>query len=105
MITKAEKLRALERWESAISRTEQYSASLQRSMGLQPEGGLITTFAALEKALTEATAELLKDRAAWLYWYWLDNDMGARGLEAGPRGQLREIRCLEDLLWVIEVKT
>ena len=105
MTTKTEKLRALERWESAINSTEKYAATLHRSMGLQSEGGLITAFASLEKALTEATAELLKDRSEWLVWYWLDNNMGARGLDAGPRGKTREIRCLEDLLWVIEVKT
>lgn len=104
MTTKAEKLRALERWESAINNSEKYVATLHRSISLQPEGGLVTAFVSLEKALTAATAELLKDRGEWLDWYRFDNDMGALELDAGPPGKMREIRCLEDLLWVIEVK-
>lgn len=34
----------------------------------------------------------------------LENDMGRKGMEAGPAGQLREIRTIGDLLWVMEVE-
>ena len=104
MTTMAEKLRSLERWESAINSAEQTIATLHRPLGLQPEGGQIMAFVALEKAITKVTAELIGDCAKWLDWYRFENDMGDRALEAGPSGQLRKIRCLEDLLWVIEVK-
>lgn len=97
MTTKAEKLRALKRWESAI-------VALHRTAGLQLKDGQIMALVTLEKAITKVTAELIGDCEKWLAWYQHENDMGARGLEAGPSGQAREIRCLEDLLWVIEVK-
>lgn len=105
MTTKAEKLRALERWESAITKTELAIANMHRSIGLQPDGGLMTILESIANELTKTVAELVGDQKEWLHWYRYQNDMGAHGFKAGPRGQTREIRCLEDLLWVIEVKT
>lgn len=104
MTTMAEKLRILERWESTVTKTDQQMANMHRSIGLQPDGALMTFLASTLDELTKTVAELVGDCSGWLDWYHYENDMGDRALEAGPSGQLRKIRCLEDLLWVIEVK-
>ena len=38
----------------------------------------------------------------WLDWFWLENDMGAKGLKVKKDNDEREIKTLEDLLWAIE---
>ena len=45
-----------------------------------------------------------KDVAEWLDW-WQEMDFGAKAGRAGfPGREMREIRTLEDLLWIIEVR-
>jgi len=38
----------------------------------------------------------------WLSWYWMENDMGANGMQAGYDGKLRKIKNVRDLLRLIE---
>jgi hypothetical protein len=42
------------------------------------------------------------DASGWLAWYWLENDMGNKGMEAGYNGNLKKIRFVDELLELIE---
>lgn len=52
---------------------------------------------------TGAVSKLIGDAHGWLNWFQHENNMGTKGLEAGFDGDLRAIRSVNDLLWLIEV--
>jgi hypothetical protein len=98
-----QKLTALKRWSDIMKRSDDLLAPVIDVLDLRPEGPVTTALWITQDALTKATAELVGDHAEWLNWFAADNELGAKGMEAGPDGQLRSIKTLEDLLWVIEV--
>lgn len=102
-MTPAQKLAALKRWADAIDTGSKHCDALDKAMGLSPESKTRAAFYDLMEALTKATAELVGDTMGNLDWYWMENDMGARGHTAGVVGDMREIRTLDDLLWLVEV--
>lgn len=103
-MTPEQKLAALTRWQEAMERSDVTIDPVVSLLQLQPESPVCDTVWRLQSALTAATADLVGDCGEWLNWYALENDMGRKGMEAGPAGQLREIRTIGDLLWVMEVK-
>lgn len=96
------KLEVLQRWEKAIKQADDHFDALTNLMGIHPEGQTLSAVYAMQDALTKATAELVGDSHEWLVWYWTENDMGARGHQAGPEGCMRPIRSLQDLIWLID---
>lgn len=102
-MTPAQKLAALKRWADAIDTGRKHCDALDEAMGLSPESKTRAAFYDLMEALTKATAELVGGTMGNLDWYWMENDMGARGHTAGVVGDMREIRTLDDLLWLVEV--
>ena len=110
-MTPAEKLAALRAWEahvkaiSAVYEADRIACgALIESPRWEAVYGLLsahTMMVAQAIAPDDATA---RDVAEWLDW-WQELDFGARVREAGIAGQeMREIRTLEDLLWIIEVR-
>ena len=102
-MTQDQKLAALRRWATAIEAGEGMLNPVIELLDLRPEGPITSALWLTQDALTLATAELVGDKAEWLTWFAADNEMGTKAMEAGPVGQLRPIKTLEDLLWVIEV--
>lgn len=96
-----QKLAALTRWQQAMEQADAAIDPVIELLQLQPESPVCGAVWQLQRLLTDMTAELVGDQAEWLDWYAYENDMGRKGLEAGWRDQLREIRTLDDLLWVI----
>lgn len=102
-LDRTQKLAALKRWAEAVEAADQHFDAMVDLMGLEPEGPTLTVVYALQGALTNATAELVGDSVGGtVSWYWLDNDMGRKGMRAGRDGDMREIRTLEDLLWLLD---
>lgn len=110
-MTPAEKLAALHSWESHVKAISSVYEADRLACGADIESprwravyGLLeahTMMVAQAIAPDDATA---KDVAEWLDW-WQEMDFGARSRKAGIAGQeMREIRTLEDLLWIIEVR-
>lgn len=99
----AQKLAVLKRWQEAIQAADEHFDAMCSLMGLQPEGPTFSAIWGLQGALTSATADLLDD-GVWLEWYWLENDMGLGEKKASPaKGvDLRPIKTLQDLLWLLE---
>ena len=42
------------------------------------------------------------DVAGWMSWFILENDYGASALEAGYGGNLKPIKTVDDLLWLMD---
>lgn len=101
-LSKSEKLAVLQRWEKVMSETDIYLTHLNALAGLSTEGGLLAAFLDLMDAYTGNTAKLVGDTEGLLDWYWTENGMGAKGMEAGYDDDERPIRTVEDLLWLIE---
>lgn len=57
----------------------------------------------LQSALTAAYAHMVGDDDGWLSWFAFENHFGSTGKEAGPKGDMRPIRGVPDLLWLLEV--
>lgn len=103
MIDKAKKLAILTRWQKAIEEADANFDPVVEILGLIPESPLIEAFWCTQSVLTDTTSDLLNDGNGWLVWFWLENDMGRKGLEAGTEAEKRPIRTLDDLIWVMEV--
>lgn len=96
-----DKLQALQKWIDAMNHADTHFDQLINLMGLHPEGETLTAVYLLQDALTKSTAELVGDKFEWLIWFWTENAMGAQGMKAGPPDDMRPIKTLEDLLWLI----
>ena len=110
-MTPAEKLAALQAWEAHAKAIFAAYEADRLACGADIESprwravyGLLeahTMMVAQAIAPDDATA---KEVAEWLDW-WQEMDFGAKAGRAGFPGQeMREIRTLEDLLWIIEAR-
>lgn len=102
MIDRARKLTILIVWQNAIKEADAAFDPVVAMLGLTPESRLCQAVWRTQEALTATTSILLNDRESWLGWFWLENDMGNKGLEAGTEAEKRPIRTFEDLIWVME---
>lgn len=103
MIDKAKKIAILIVWENAIKEADANFDPVVDMLSLAPESRLCQAVWRTQEALTKTTSLLLDDGENWLSWFWLENDMGRKGLMAGSEAVKRPIRTLEDLVWVMEV--
>ena len=99
-----QKLAILRRWQDAINRADTLFDPIRRDLGSDPESNLCQSVYGLQEVLTRTTADLLDDGGNWLEWYWLENDLGKKCLDAGKAGNMRSIGNLEGLLEMIELQ-
>lgn len=90
------------RWETERLAMEAQVKALEAISGKNPDAPVLLCLFGLFTAYTEALAELL-DAGDWLSWYWIENDSGAKGHAAGYDDDLRKIRTLDDLCWLVEM--
>ena len=45
--------------------------------------------------------EVVGDKGEHISWFIYDNDMGRCGLEAGVKGNMKPIKTVDDLIWLI----
>lgn len=102
-MTPAEKLAALQRWQAAIERSDALIDPVIMALGLSPESAVSNAVWGLQSAFTREVGAIVGDTGDWLNWHVHENDMGKRGFSAGPGEDLRPIRTLADLLWLIDV--
>ena len=79
-----QKRKRITHWHSDLMQMEETLDKVNSAVGLVPEGDLSHACSCMMSALTLTTAELVNDEADWLDWYWLENEMGKRGFQAGP---------------------
>lgn len=100
-MTHDEMLPILQSWQDTIKTAEADIARVLGPLGLTPESELYNIPWKLMDAYTNAVSAQVGDHAEWLVWYWFDNEMGARKMEAGYNSKLRKIKTLRDLAWLI----
>lgn len=103
MIEKARKLAILTRWQKAIEEADAHFDPVVEMLRLDPENRVCQAVWRTQEVLTATTSDLLDDGREWLGWFWLENDMGSKGLMEGSEAVKRPIRTLEDLIWLMEV--
>ena len=50
-----------------------------------------------------AVSTIIGDKGGWLAWYIFDNLCGKNELEAGREGNVKVIKNIDDLLWLIDL--
>lgn len=100
--TKEQISAALHAWQHTIEQADQRMQPAIDALGLPPESPVWLAVQELQTSLTVMTAAYVNDRCNWLEWFWIENDMGAKGMEAGPTGDVRPIKTLADLRWLLE---
>jgi hypothetical protein len=109
-LTRVQKLDLLSAWFTQYTKAGVATKQLIALFGDIKESPMYETIWQLFDHYTLALRTLLGDIPAepvdaWMHWFCYDNDMGARGLTAGIKGGLKEIKTLEDLLDLIEGST
>jgi len=102
-MTRDEKLAHIQAWHDAMTKADEAIQPVIDALKLCGDDPITNTVWQLQTDLTRAYAALLDDAFESLAWHAAENDMGAKGREAGIGSDLRPIRTAEDLLWLIEV--
>lgn len=98
-----EKLKLLEAWKSAwYDWNTEYTQFTRLTGATIDRCALLNSGWKMFEAYTKATSALVGDDAGWLSWFYLENEMGSKGLRAGIAGQPQRIWTLLDLLSLIE---
>lgn len=103
-MTNTQILTALTAWKMQIDQSNQVVESIIEPLMLSPESPLYTAIWELQGALIESVAKNVGDTDEWLDWFYAENRMGKRAMEACPdTGKpTRKIKTLKDLAWLIE---
>jgi hypothetical protein len=88
-------------WQAHAAAVEKMMTGIKTSIGLEIGGPLFDTVWGIFNAYTSALAVEVGDLGQWLEWYSAENEMGARGMEAGYDGQTTPIKTLDDLYELI----
>ena len=101
--TKNQALDMLTEWSIHHKRLSNLDAQLKLIFGRAVEGEHFDAVWKMFDAYTDALSFTLGDESEWLAWYCSENDMGAKRYEAGnTRAEIKPIKNLRDLLWLIE---
>ena len=101
-MTRDEKLAHIQAWHDAMVKADHTIQPVIDALALCGEDPITNTVWQLQGDLTRAYAALIDDAFESLSWFARENDMGRKGMEAGPAGALRPIRTAHDLLWLLE---
>lgn len=102
-MTREQKLLHIQAWHDAMTKADDTIQPVIDALKLCGEDPITNTVWQLQTDLTRAYAALIDDAFESLSWFAYENDMGAKGREAGSGSDVRPIRTVEDLLWLIEV--
>ena len=67
------------------------------------EAGCLEIEGRLQNAIWSSIETVISffDPQGWIMWYILENNYGAKGYDAGYKGNMKPIKTTEDLLWVM----
>jgi hypothetical protein len=72
-------------------------------VGLDTEGPLADLIDRTSELNILLLGQILGDGHDNLFWYIFDNDCGKKEMQAGPLGDTKPIKNIDDLLWLIKV--
>lgn len=94
-------LALMNEWAEHHDKIDKMMHGIKASIGLDPNGPLCDSVWRLFDGYTTALAAQIGDDGDWLPWFYMENDMGAKGMTAGYDGKPRKIKTLADLYWLI----
>lgn len=94
-------LALLANWAAHHDKLDKMMDGVKSSIGLDPNGPLFDSVWSLFDSYTNALAAQIGDHGDWLPWFYMENDMGAKGHAAGYDGKPRKIKTLADLYRLI----
>ena len=104
-MTRPEKLALLTKLVEAHDKLTAAQEPLHK-LGVSPDSPCIEVpWLVLDGWCRDVSRQLedLPPNHSWISWFIHENDCGREGFAAGPTGKTREIRTVEDLLWLIEL--
>lgn len=96
-----EKRKIIEEWASLQADLRTQYEDFYRLTHACVESPLWAPVFRLWEAYTAEVSRRIGDQCEWLSWFELENEMGAKGHEVTVNGKGRNVRTLDDLLWVI----
>lgn len=103
-MTNIEKLALLREWSVKMETADLLIDPVTACLGLSAESPIHQAVWTLQDAYTNAVGKLVGDEGRWLNWFAYENDFGRKAMEAGVKGDMRPIKDLDDLLWVMGVE-
>lgn len=92
----------LQEWKEHHEAAEKVMDGIKASVGLDPHGPLSDMVWRMFDGYTLALGMALGDEfGTWLAWYYMENDMGRKGMEAGYDKKLKPIKTLAHLYALI----
>lgn len=98
---KKQSLFLLQKWVDMHAGIERLMACVNSAFGSTVESPFFETTWKNFDTYTEALALLLGDGTGWLAWYYSENQMGARGHEAGYDKKVKPVKTLAHLYTLI----
>jgi len=86
-----------------VQEMDEIDSIIDKVIGYTPDSRLGTVIYNMIDAQVELIERLAGCKDNLLSWFIWENDCGERGLEAGIIGDMREIRTVDDLIWVLEI--
>lgn len=87
----------LKSWETYVNNLDTQLASLENIMGDISESPLYQAICDMSQEYTKTVSKIVGDKAAWLYWYYVDNNMGKKALRVTIKEEEFEVSSVEDL--------
>jgi|GEM_PF-1067000 len=100
-MTDEEKISELRKWRKTYRRLNKDFEKIESALGSCADWPLWETVWKGFEAYTDTLSRLIGDNDKWLDWFCYENDMGAKGYEAGHGDNVRPIKTLDDLLDLI----
>ena len=75
---------------------------LESALGVQPDFGFFNECWKAMEASLKAVSIAVGDKDDWISWFAYDNDYGREALKAGYGDNLKSIRNVKGLIWLIE---
>ena len=94
----------LEQWKQQHDELKAVFAAMKPSLGCLVNSPLFDSVWNVFEAYTKVLVELLGAEGwpdDWLTWYAYENDMGAKGMQAGYDGKVKPIKNMGDLYRLI----
>jgi len=94
----------VEKLISEYAEIEERVDELTKVFPLAFESPLIECMWSVFSGKVDIVSGIVGDNGEWISWYIYENKSGKAGLEAGTDENMRKIKDLDDLFWVINLE-
>ena len=94
----------LEHLIAQLRATDAFLDSFEKFAGFSQDSPLGDSIWKIADVAINAVEQICGDENETISWFYMENDLGHRGLEAAPTGEtLKPIRTVEDLAWLLGI--